>query len=180
MDIYGETDETIRKSVISGGVTIDQYLKVKKAQPQEEPLFTANQLLNQISALRGRLADPNNADKPELLKQTSTQLRQLEQMWEEMVGPDGAGIDAAGIGPFSRGLTEGRLGAIGQDPSAVEGSQTAQVPTAQTPTPQATRSIPLPADATAQTLIDGQVYQTSRGLARWDAAKGQFIPIGSQ
>jgi hypothetical protein len=38
-------------------------------------------------------------------------------------------------------------------------------------------ALPLPADKDKKKLVNGQTYQTNNGLAKWNAALGQFVPV---
>lgn len=38
-------------------------------------------------------------------------------------------------------------------------------------------ALPLPADRDKNKLVNGQTYQTNNGLAKWNAALGQFVPV---
>jgi hypothetical protein len=41
----------------------------------------------------------------------------------------------------------------------------------------ASAALPLPADKDKKKLVNGQTYQTNNGLAKWNAALGQFVPV---
>ena len=41
----------------------------------------------------------------------------------------------------------------------------------------AAAALPLPADKDKKKLVNGQTYQTNNGLAKWNAALGQFVPV---
>jgi hypothetical protein len=69
----------------------------------------------------------------------------------------------ASIKGLSLSLTPGPLG----------GAQSAS---AAAPAP-ASAALPLPEDKDIKKLVNGQTYQTINGLAKWNAALGQFVPV---
>jgi hypothetical protein len=58
-------------------------------------------------------------------------------------------------------------------PGVLGGAQSAS---AAAPAP-ASAALPLPADKDKKKLVNGQTYQTNNGLAKWNAALGQFVPV---
>jgi len=60
-------------------------------------------------------------------------------------------------------------------PGVLGGTQSSNAaPVSAAPTSAA---LPLPADKDKKKLVNGQTYQTNNGLAKWNAALGQFVPV---
>jgi len=72
----------------------------------------------------------------------------------------------ANIKGLSLSATQGVLG-------GAQSSGSATTPTAAS----ASAALPLPADKDKKKLVNGQTYQTNNGLAKWNAALGQFVPV---